>query len=237
MQNVTTKFKSILVSGAAGDIGIGIGRILKSERFKHVYGCDVNDDSWGVCVFDKMIKIPRAEDGDYLKVLIFTIKKLGIDLFIPSSEAEINQLTNHKEPVERLLGCKVLLADPFTVNISLDKLLTANFLKDNNINYPWTLKAEDELPVSLPCIYKPRSGQGSKGLEIIRDFLRAKELFNSQHYIFQEYLPADEKEFTCGVFRSKNGELRTLHINRILSGGFTSKGTIVENQKNRVLCY
>lgn len=231
MQNVTTKFKSILVSGAAGDIGIGIGRILKSENFQHVYGCDVNDDSWGICVFDEMIKIPRAEDKDYFDVLISIIKRFAIDLFIPSCEADIKQLTNHKGPVENLLGCKVLLVDPFTVNIALDKLLTASFLKDNGINYPWTLKAEDEFPVSLPCIFKPRSGQGSKGLEIIQDNRRAKELFNNSDYIFQEYLGPDDKEFTCGVFRSKKGELRTLHIKRTLSGGFTSKGTIVENRK------
>ena len=231
MQNITTKFKSILVSGAAGDIGIGIGRILKSEKFQHVYGCDVNDDSWGICVFDKTIKIPRADDNNYFDELIAIINKFDIDLFIPSSEAEIKVLTNHKETLEKLLGCKVLLVDPFTVNIALDKLLTANFLKDNDIDYPWTLKAENELPLSLPCIFKPISGQGSKGLEIIQDNVRAKELFNNSDYIFQEHLAPDEQEYTCGVFRSKKGELRTLHINRTLSGGFTSKGTVVENKK------
>lgn len=231
MQNITTKFKSILVSGAAGDIGIGIGRILKSEKFQNVYGCDVNDDSWGTCVFDKTIKIPRADANNYFDELIAIIKTLDIDLFIPSSEAEIKVLINHNETLEVFLGSKVLIADPFTVNIALNKLSTANFLKDNGIDYPWTIKTENELPLSLPCIFKPISGQGSKGLEIIKDNVRAKELLNNSDYIFQEHLAPDDQEYTCGVFRSKKGELRTLHINRTLSGGFTGKGTVVENEQ------
>jgi carbamoyl-phosphate synthase large subunit len=231
MQNITTKFRSILVSGAAGDIGIGIGRILKSENFHHVYGCDVNDDSWGVCVFDKTIKIPRADACNYFDELIALINTLEVDLFIPSSEAEIKVLINYKEDLENFLGCKVLIADSFTVNIALDKLSTANFLKNNDLDSPWTLKAVNELPLSLPCMFKPVSGQGSKGIEIIKDIVRAKELLDNPDYIFQEYLDPDEQEYTCGVFRSKKGELRTIHINRTLSGGFTGKGTIVENDE------
>ena len=231
MQNIITKFKAILVSGASGDIGIGIGRILKSENFQHVYGCDINEDSWGVCVFDDTLTVPRADDNRYIEMLLSIINKLKIDLFIPSSEGEIKVLTEYGETLEEHLGCKVLMADANTVNIALDKLQTANFLKENHINYPWSIKVEQELPLTLPCIFKPISGQGSKGLEIVQDSIRAKELLNSSGYIFQELLTPDEQEYTCGVFRSKEGELRVIHINRTLSGGFTGKGTIVESEE------
>jgi carbamoyl-phosphate synthase large subunit len=231
MQKITRLFKSILVSGASGDIGIGIGRILKSENFENVYGCDINEDSWGVCVFDNTLKVPRADADNYIQVLISVINKLKIDLFIPSSEAEIKVLINQREPLDVLLGCQVLIADTTTVNIALDKLSTANFLKQNNINAPWTMNVDQELPLSLPCIFKPISGQGSKGLEIIKDNARAKVLLNSTGYIFQELLTPDDQEYTCGVFRSKAGELRLIHMNRTLSGGFTGKGTIVESKE------
>lgn len=231
MQKITSLFKSILVSGASGDIGIGIGRILKSENFQTVYGCDINEDSWGVCIFDDTLAVPRADSDNYIQALIGIINKLKIDLFIPSSEAEIKVLISYGGTLEERLGCKVLMADSSTVDIALDKLRTANFLKDNDINYPWTIKVEQSLPLTLPCIFKPISGQGSKGLEIVQDSSRAKELLNSPGYIFQELLTPDEQEYTCGVFRSKAGELRLINVNRTLNGGFTCKGTIIENKQ------
>lgn len=231
MQKITNIFKSVLVSGASGDIGIGIGRILKSENFQYVYGCDITEDNWGVCVFDKILTVPRANENNYIEELIGIINKLKIDLFIPSSEAEIKVLINFREDLEARLGCKVLIADANTVNIALDKLCTANFLKENDINYPWTIKVEQNLPLAFPCIFKPISGQGSKGLEIIKNSSRASELLNSTGYIFQELLIPDEQEYTCGVFRSKTGEFRAIHINRTLSGGFTNKGTIIEHEE------
>lgn len=230
MQKITSLFKSILVSGASGDIGIGIGRILKSEGFQNVYGCDINSDSWGICIFDKMMQVEKADTGSYLSGLVALITQLDIDLFIPSSEAEIKVLIAYGEELEVILGCKVLIADTNTINIALDKLDTATFLKDNNFNYPWTIKSTDGLPPSLPCIYKPASGQGSKGLEIVKYKDRASELSNSPDYIFQELLLPEEQEYTCGVFRSKNGILRLIHMNRTLSGGFTAKGTVIENE-------
>ncbi len=229
MQKITSLFKSILVSGASGDIGIGIGRILKSENFQNVYGCDINTDSWGLCIFDKMMQVERADTSSYISGLVTLITQLSIDLFIPSSEAEIKVLIGYGDKLEALLGCKVLIADTNTVNVALDKLSTATFLKVNRFNFPWTIKATDELPSSLPCIFKPISGQGSKGLEVVENKDRASELFNSPGYIFQELLLPDDQEYTCGVFRSKSGVLRLIHMNRTLSGGFTAKGTVIEN--------
>ena len=229
MQKITNLFKSILVSGASGDIGIGIGRILKSENFQHVYGCDINEDSWGVCIFDTVRTVPKANENNYIEELIGIINELNIDLFIPSSEAEIKVLINFREELEIRLGCKVLIADSDTINIALDKLSTANFLKEKSIDYPWTIEVDRTLPLAYPCIFKPKSGQGSKGLEIVEDDTRAKELFNTSGYIFQELLTPETQEYTCGVFRSKAGEFRAIHINRTLSGGFTNKGTIIES--------
>ena len=110
-------------------------------------------------------------------------------------------------------------------------MATANFLKNNSIQCPWTIKAEQGLPPKLPCIFKPRSGQGSKRFEIVKDNARAEELLHSSGYIFQELLLPDDQEYTCGVFRSKAGELRIILMNRTLSGGLTGKGKVVENKE------
>ena len=80
MQNIRDKYKTILVSGASGDIGIGIGRILRTINFDTIYGCDVNDDSWGVCVFKKIYQITRADSNTYLIELKSLISKLDVEL-------------------------------------------------------------------------------------------------------------------------------------------------------------
>jgi carbamoyl-phosphate synthase large subunit len=231
MPKITNLFKSVLVSGASGDVGIGIGRILKSENFQNIYGCDINEDSWGICIFDHIVKVSRAEESKYIEEIISIVKKLKIDLFIPSSEAEIKVLISHGKNIEKLLNCKILIADSKTVKIALDKLVTANFLENSSLQYPWTIRADSECPNKFPCIFKPRRGQGSKKLEIVKDVARAKELMHSSENIFQELLLPDDEEYTCGVFRSQSGELRIMLINRILNNGSTAKGTVVDNKE------
>ena len=38
-------------------------------------------------------------------------------------------------------------------------------------------------------------------------------------FIVQEYLDGNGGEYTCGLFRSKNGVIRTIIIKRKLTGG------------------
>jgi len=230
VQNIRNKFNNILVSGASGDIGIGIGRILKASGFNKVFGCDINTDSWGLCIFENIAEVPRADSAGYIEKLIGLIAAYKIDLFIPSSEAEIKALIDTNNISEAELGCQILMADQSTIKISLDKYDTSVFLKEHNLNSPWTVVAGQGWPKSLPCIFKPRSGQGSKGLEIVKESERVRELSNKEGYIFQELLSPDEEEYTCGVYRSKRGEIRAILIKRTLNGGFTGKGTVVENK-------
>lgn len=231
MQKITNKFKTVLVSGASGDIGIGIGRILKSEGFRSVIGCDINIDSWGVCIFDSMHTVPRADKDDYLQVLKEIIGKNRVDLFIPSSEAEIQKLFDCNGVVSEIVGCEVLLANDKVIEVAMDKKCTAQFLAENTLDYPWTITSENGPPDILPCIFKPRRGQGSKGIEVVTSRERAVELSSLTGYVFQELLLPDDQEYTCGVFRSSEGIVRSIVFNRILQGGFTGKGIVVNDDR------
>ena len=53
----------------------------------------------------------------------------------------------------------------------------------------------------------------------------------SSHIIFlQEFLPEDEGEYTCGLFRSSKGEIRHIIFKRDLLSGFSVFGEVVENE-------
>ena len=60
----------ILVSGAGGDIGVGVGRVLKEWGiFDRLYGIDVSDDHPAKIIFDQVNIAPRSDDSSYLEWL------------------------------------------------------------------------------------------------------------------------------------------------------------------------
>lgn len=229
MYELKDNIQNILVSGAGGDIGIALGRILLEQEIRGIFGCDISTDHVGECVFDSFIQVPRADSCDYFIELQSLFTKYEVELFIPSSEAEIKAVFDFGLIDNCLFGVPVLVADEDTVRIALDKLSTAEYLKQKAIKSPWTIATDESIPKALPCIFKPRSGQGSKGLEIIRSEQRAHELKGTAGYIWQELLLPDDQEYTCGIYRNTQGDCRSILMKRTLVGGFTGKGEVVEN--------
>ena len=228
MHNIHQHLNVLMVSGAGGDIGIAIGRILQEQNISNVIGCDVKTEHVGECVFDKFIQSPLAQDESYFQFLQYTFEKYQIELFIPTSEAEIKAIFDYGLTDGKLFEVPVLIASKKASLIALDKLETANMLKSNGLNAPWTILTSS-LPIEIPCIFKPRSGQGSKGLKVVNSQQEVEALIGSDDYIWQELLLPNEQEFTCGVYRQSNGECRCIIMRRTLSGGFTDKGEVVEN--------
>ena len=153
---------NVLVSGVAGNIGFGAGKILKNWGiFKEIHGIDILEDHPGSVIFDKIDTALRAEDANYLNWLIKYIEENKIDVLIPTSEAEILVISNNINNLNKL--CKVIINDPFIIEKCLDKHETLNFLKKYNVAIPQNgLINRFNLPDNFPVITKPRRGQGSK---------------------------------------------------------------------------
>ncbi len=220
-------FKNIMVTGCGGDIGFGIGKILKSTAFaEKLIGCDVHEAHPGFLVFDQCEILCRADHPDYLEQLSIMLDKHRIDALIPMSEAEI-RLLHQLRLNGSLNGTPVIIPNETALEIGLDKLKTANFLKENHLSYPWTKLVKEGEPEAYPCIIKQRAGSGSKGFGIVQNpeecaYLRRKY----PDSIFQEYLYPDDEEYTCGLYRTAGGETRCLTIKRKLGGGHTIYGEI-----------
>ncbi|MCK6263253.1 ATP-grasp domain-containing protein [Vibrio sp. ZSDE26] len=230
MYKINNKVKTVLVSGGGGDIGIAIGRILKECEITKVVGCDVERGHAGECVFDDFRRAPLASESGYFDFLKQIFEEFSVDLFIPSSEAEIKATIDFGLINGQLFGVEVLITNQETALVALDKLKTAEILKTIGVRSPWTELAL-KMPRELPCIFKPKSGQGSKGLRVVHSEAEAKDLLGNKDYIWQELLLPDEQEFTCGVFRHSSGVTRSIVMRRTLSGGFTDKGEVVENSE------
>lgn len=223
--------KRFLITGCGGDIAQGICRILKKEGLSScVVGCDVHDEHLGRCIFDSCEIICTAENPQYFHSIKRLSKKHKIDIILPMSENEIfvflkNDFIDYFEEIP------VILPNKSSIQIGLDKFETIKFLAQNDLNYPWTKIVMEGDPKEIPCILKKRYGQGSKGFVKITD----KELVNyykkiRQDDLWQELLMPEEEEYTCGLYRTKLSEIRSIIFRRVLQGGFTKSGVVVNNQ-------
>ncbi|PCJ61786.1 MAG: carbamoyl-phosphate synthase large subunit [Planctomycetota bacterium] len=221
---------SILITGCGGDIGQSICKAINDAKItRQVIGCDIHSKHMGLEIFNKCEIVPLARADDYFGKLKKIIEFNKVKLVIPSTEDEIEIFLN--AGYDKKIGeTTVIMASKGAISIGLDKLKTVNFLKENNLKYPWSYNVSDARPDDLPCILKMRRGQGSKNLRIVEHELEI-DLYQKlrQDDIWQELLLPDEEEYTCGLYRTLDGEVRTVVINRIMKDGFTSYGTVVED--------
>lgn len=218
---------NVLVSGVAGDIGFGVGRILKDWGFfDRIYGIDISDDHPASIIFDEVDVAPKANDCNYINWLMDYILKNQITIFVPTSESEIKVISSSIDSISSI--CKVLVNSYFVTEICLDKYKTLQFLDKNGVPVPQNgLVGTGPQPSSFPIIVKPRSSQGSKGIQKITN----KNLFQKIpiNYVWQEYLSSEEEEYTCFVYAGTNCYPRTLILKRVLRGGYTEKGIVVHD--------
>lgn len=227
----------ILITGIAGDIGNGIGRVLQASGLAtRLVGCDIHDEHMGQFVFHECELVSRADAGNYIEDLVRVAKKYAVNAIIPTSEPELRFLLNN-EVLDEIEGIPLIMANKEALRIGFDKLETARFLEKQNLPFPWTAIVDDCEPRAYPCIMKSRFGAGSKEIRLIDNVEQVpafRKIFSG--HIWQELIGTADDEYTCGLYRSVNGEIRNIVFRRRLSAGITSYGVVVDNPAIDQLC-
>ncbi len=225
------EYKSLLVTGCGGDIGGGVGRIIKEILPKaRVIGADMSTEHAGRFIFDETVVLPRADSPTYTSALEQTVKKYEIECIVPTADGEIRFFA--KSGARDIAGAPLLLANQKALEVGADKLATNIFLKENDLPHPWTAIVADEMPTEFPCIIKGRFGRGSKGVEKVEDaetaaFFAARRPAD----IWQAYVGSEDEEYTCGLYGCEDGSVRTIIMRRTLGGGVTIAGEVIENKE------
>lgn len=218
-------FKNALITGCGGDVACSLARIARrANLFERLIGCDLREEHDGLEFFDKCHVGTRADDSSYFDRLSEIVDAEDIELIIPASDAELNAFFKAGN-CHTFLGRAVVMASPRAVSVGLDKLDTAEFLLQQGLPHPWTKDSSKDVPIEYPCIFKPRQGQGSKGFEQVVT-KEALATINRSNGVFQQFLPGDDTEFTCGLYRTSKEEVRHISFRRRLSGGLTGSGTV-----------
>ncbi|WP_422355559.1 ATP-grasp domain-containing protein [Roseivirga pacifica] len=224
----------VLVTGCGGDIGQSIGKILinYTDRFE-VHGVDISDRNAAKFIFPTFSIAPRVNAPEYLDFITKYIATHQIDLVIPIAEPELRYYALNGWNSETI-GADVLIANDESLNTGFDKMATVDFLSANGFAFPKTrLIGESSGKVEFPIILKSRTGSGSKSLlkvsnQIEFDFYMG--VYGHQDFIIQEFIPSEEGEYTCGLFRSADGETRSIIFQRELMGGFSGYGELIESE-------
>ena len=221
---------NILVTGCGGDIGQSIGKILRSHPMCNaVIGTDIHDEHAGKFIFDKIIKVPNCRSDGYRAAVSKILETYSIDVIIPIAEPELRYFTDINLGSD-YFGVPIIMANEQSRKIGFDKYETSKFLKEAGLPYPITHVVEEWTQPFFPIILKSRNGSGSKSVFIVNE-LDEFQFYAKRYptFIAQELIGTDDQEYTCGLFRSGDGETRTVIYRRKLTGGFSGYGKLMDD--------
>lgn len=223
----------ILITGTGSLIGQAIIKsIIRSNLKKKLslIGCDYFPDTIGSFWCDKNYILPdillKENKEIWKKKVLEIITDENIELLFIGVDFELLLFAELKNEIEQKTNCKVIVSEKKTLEIGNDKFLTAEFLKENKLNYPKTVLYDgtaSQTEIDYPFILKPRIGARSKGVYIINNENELKNNAKSiKNPIIQELIGDMSSEYTCGVLFLDNKVISSIALRRNLKEGNTS---------------
>ena len=223
--------KRILITGAGGAGSIEIWKLLK-KKYK-LYFCDQDISLIHNSIPDnRKFQVPFAKNSLFIKSIYSIIKKLKINLIVPTVDEEISVFLSKKNNMQNIF------CPPKEISlVFLDKFKTSIFLKNNNFNDLNSLivKRKKFFPKNKNLIVKPRFGRGSIMIHRISSYSQFKSYLNlyklkAADVIVQKFVKG--QEYTIFVDTDENGQLKSIVPVKVLrKKGVTLHGITDNNKK------
>lgn len=153
---------TVLVTGAGGNVGQGVLRVLRSlqDRPLRLVGTSTEHVSAGNHLCDVYHRVPLAWDPDYLPAMREVCQSDNVDLAIPTTDHETFRLAGAEE-------LPAVAVSPIgTCETFLDKHLTAERFQEAGIVFARSALAPEYDGEFDEIVVKPRKGRGSRGIRI-----------------------------------------------------------------------
>lgn len=206
---------NVLIAGIAGaSLGTEVAKCLSLANKYTVFGCDISPLAYGHYMHG-FAQTFLADANDYVSSVLAICKKNEIKYIIPGGEIPMNLLAKDSVKLSAE-GIKLASNSPEVIATFSDKKKTFAVLGSLGCNVPKTVSVSDEADLKnmqFPCIVKPSTGTGGSDSVFLasdkEEALIYVELLkrNGRNIILQEYIPADEGEFTVGVLSLPNGDV------------------------------
>ncbi|HJU14662.1 MAG TPA: ATP-grasp domain-containing protein [Candidatus Nitrosotalea sp.] len=235
--------QNVLVTSAGSIVGQGIIKCLRLANEKNtidakyrIVAADMSARAPGLYRADAGFLVPAALTSEYLDFIIkLCIEERIMAIFIGSDEETI-PLSEARDDIENKSGAVVMANHPITTTIASDKWETYKFLRRNNLPHPESALPEDRekfvKEYGFPLVVKPREGHGSLHFYIVRnedELTRAVSAIQRVGWkpLLQEFLGAEDTEYTSGVTVSRDGKIMSsISMRKILKGGQTYRAFI-----------
>lgn len=203
-----------------------------------VHVCNSDDKTVAFHYADHAVISPLIYDDAYIPFLLEYCKDNKIDILISLFDIDLLILAKNKEKFAQI-GTKVIVSDPWLIEICNDKWKTYLFLKEHGFHVPKTYKSLQKVMLALdsgelkyPIVIKPRFGCGSLGMSIAEDemgllyFFRKNTRTISQTYLKYESaaVPPEEQilyqeclkgqEYGADIINDLQGNLQNVIVKK-----------------------
>lgn len=188
--SVTQLTIKVLVFPCGSEIGLEIHSALKYAKDVELYGASSVSDH-GEFVYARYRQInAHVDSAEFIEQLNRLIVEWQVDLVVPAHDSVILKLAEE----QGRLAAKATVPEVELARICRNKNATyAHFA-----GCDFVPRAVLGLASSYPIFAKPAVGQGSQGVELVRDAARHQQLLDSGiEYVFSEYLPGEEFTVDC----------------------------------------
>lgn len=201
---------NILISSAGRRVSLV--RAFQKELKKiypqgKVFASDANPELSGAChIADGYFKVPLVTDPDYPDALIRQSVERGIQLIIPTIDAELLPMAINKGLFAEH-GMKAVIGSPEFVEKCRDKRQIHEFFENHKVDIAQEYDKDD---YKLPLFIKPIDGSRSIDTYLIRDKSDLTDYhFENDKLMFLEYLDHDlYDEFTCDMYYGRDNNLK-----------------------------
>lgn len=206
---------AVMIAGVGGaSLGTELAKCLNLAGRYRVFGCDISKTAYGLysADFEETFLI---DPDDYIVNVISACQRAKCRWLLPGGE-QPNILLAAADATLRDAGIHLVSNSSAVISLFSDKQATFDHLRQSGFSIPKTAPAVDVESigsVGLPCIVKPTRGTGGSVFVFLAASVDEAMLYshfirnNGLDPIAQEYIGAEEGEFTVGVLNLPNGVL------------------------------
>jgi len=222
-----TNCLTILVLGVGGNVSQGIVKALRLSSLRpRIIGACISAEAYGLYACDVGMLSPLAADASFIPWVLNVCNEYQVAAILSGVESVLDKLAIHQVEIEST-GAIVVVSGVDALQVSNDKLRTAQWLESRGCNFARSAPAEDSEAVKrltdncgFPLIAKPRTGKAAIGVRIARCPSDLTGL--PAGYVVQEYLGSEAEEYTAASFVDSSREVRgTIVLRRQLIQGTT----------------
>jgi carbamoyl-phosphate synthase large subunit len=193
--NLPLRSVRVMITGAGGPAAVSVMKSLSADASVSLIAADM--DPWAAGLYlvppEARTLVPAGTDPRYADATLARCAAMGVDVLIPTCDAELRPLGKARDEFRRA-GIELLLAPDSALEVCLDKLALAERCA-GHLPVPRTErldKVADPESWTYPVMIKPRSGSGSRGISVAASSEELLRLEPSPDFLVQDYLPGEE---------------------------------------------